>query len=207
MRHIHLYEDFNSVRAMMADPISGRSFFQSEMNTLLAQGLGIKSKNAPPVRVMITGGDITEGFDLNVMVKEEDIWELAGTVNYTIKGNESTISGNFPYELKPELNGSGIGSEVNKAFQLVSAKAGISLFSSTSHTPRGLAKYLVDLIAGRLSPEDVTNKTAIGYDTWLPLIRDTIEKYRGTKVTYDQAEAMIQANPNLVQSNIRFKIS
>jgi hypothetical protein len=202
MKHLHLYESFDTLQASPKE-------LETRINTLLTQGMGIKLPEAPPLKVeIITSKEYPAGtpFHLvNVYVQEQGTWEYSGHINYYFTDGTIEKGADYPYESKPHLEGTRIGAEISKAFEEVYKEDQATLVSSKAHTERGRVKYLAALLNKRLLPQQVANKNEFDYRSWQELLQ-VISKGLTLPVSYEQTEEILRDTPDLMPSNIQFKI-
>ena len=111
-----------------------------------------------------------------------------------------TKIGDFPYDRRPDLKGTGIGAEAAEAVKQALEEKGIKLKSSTSHTEEGRLRYLTEFLNDR--------KKAInteGNPGWIDIVNNIKESLKGKKVSKEEVKNLMNLNPNIDPKSIQFQ--
>jgi hypothetical protein len=111
-----------------------------------------------------------------------------------------TKIGDFPYDTRPDLKGTGIGAEAAEAVKQALEEKGIKLQSSTNHTQEGRLRYLTEFLNDR--------KKAInteGNPGWIDVVSNIKESLKGKKVSKEEVKNLMELNPNIDPKSIQFQ--
>ena len=111
-----------------------------------------------------------------------------------------TKIGDFPYDNRPDLKGTGVGAEAAEAMKQALEEKGIKLQSSTNHTQEGRLRYLTEFLNDR--------KKAInteGNPGWIDVVNNIKESLKGKKVSKEEVEELMNLNPKIDPKSIRFQ--
>ena len=111
-----------------------------------------------------------------------------------------TKIGDFPYDNRPDLKGTGVGAEAAEAMKQALEEKGIKLQSSTNHTQEGRLRYLTEFLNDR--------KKAInteGNPGWIDVVNNIKESLKGKKVSKEEVQELMDLNPKIDPKSIRFQ--
>ena len=111
-----------------------------------------------------------------------------------------TKIGDFPYDNRPDLKGTGVGAEAAEAMKQALEEKGIKLQSSTNHTQEGRLRYLTEFLNDR--------KKAInteGNPGWIDVVNNIKESLKGKKVSKEEVQELMNLNPKIDPKSIRFQ--
>ena len=111
-----------------------------------------------------------------------------------------TKIGDFPYDNRPDLKGTGVGAEAAEAMKQALEEKGIKLQSSTNHTQEGRLRYLTEFLNDR--------KKAInteGNPGWIDVVNNIKESLKGKKVSKEEVQELMNLNPKIDPKAIRFQ--
>jgi hypothetical protein len=111
-----------------------------------------------------------------------------------------TKIGDFPYQNRSDLKGTGVGAEAAEAMKQALEEKGIKLQSSTNHTQEGRLRYLTEFLNDR--------KKAInteGNPGWIDVVNNIKENLKGKKVSKNEVQELMNLNPKIDPISIRFQ--
>ena len=198
-------------------------------NEILKKGVGIKNKDIPiELRSKhngelelwvndnnpkyVTGQSKSGTIDLRPNFKEAN---KSLTFTDWLKGKKPTTkydtydpdaipgvikAGDFPYQSRLDLEGTGIGAEAAEALKQALNEEGLQLFSSKSHTEAGKLRYLTEFLNNRKQVVDYSDNPDWMLDA--ETLRDLLG---GAPISKKEAKAYMNQYPVLKPTRVRFQ--
>ena len=198
-------------------------------NEILKKGVGIKNKDIPiELRSKhngelelwvndnnpkyVTGQSKSGTIDLSPNFKEAN---KSLTFTDWLKGKKPTTkyntydpdaipgvikAGDFPYQNRMDLEGTGIGAEAAEALKQALNEEGLQLFSSKSHTEAGKLRYLTEFLNNRKQVVDYSDNP-----DWMIQAEALRDLLGGAPISKKEAKAYMNEYPVLKPAHVRFQ--
>ena len=109
-------------------------------------------------------------------------------------------AGDFPYQSRLDLEGTGIGAETAEALKQALNEEGLQLFSSKSHTEAGKLRYLTEFLNNRKQVVDYNDNP-----DWMNRASTLRDLLGGAPISKKEAKAYISQYPELKPAHVRFQ--
>ena len=109
-------------------------------------------------------------------------------------------AGDFPYQSRLDLEGTGIGAEAAEALKQALNEEGLQLFSSKSHTEAGKLRYLTEFLNNRKQVVDYSDNP-----DWMNRASTLRDLLGGAPISKKEAKAYISQYPELKPAHVRFQ--
>ena len=109
-------------------------------------------------------------------------------------------AGDFPYQSRLDLEGTGIGAETAEALKQALNEEGLQLFSSKSHTEAGKLRYLTEFLNNRKQVVDYSDNP-----DWMNRASTLRDLLGGAPISKKEAKAYISQYPELKPAHVRFQ--
>ena len=109
-------------------------------------------------------------------------------------------AGDFPYQSRLDLEGTGIGAETAEALKQALNEEGLQLFSSKSHTEAGKLRYLTEFLNNRKQVVDYNDNP-----DWMIQAEALRDLLGGAPISKKEAKAYISQYPELKPAHVRFQ--
>ena len=198
-------------------------------NEILKKGVGIKNKDIPIELRSRTNGELELWVNDN-NPKYVTGQSKSGTIDLSpnfrganksltftdwLKGKKPTTkydtydpdaipgvikAGDFPYQSRLDLEGTGIGAETAEALKQALNEEGLQLFSSKSHTEAGKLRYLTEFLNNRKQVVDYNDNP-----DWMNRASTLRDLLGGAPISKKEAKAYISQYPELKPAHVRFQ--
>lgn len=198
-------------------------------NEILKKGVGIKNKDIPIELKSrtdnelelwvndnnpqyVTGQSKSGTIDLNPNFRGAD---KSLTFTDWLKGKKPTTkydtydpdaipavikTGDFPYQSRLDLEGTGIGAETAEALKQALNEEGLQLHSSKSHTEAGKLRYLTEFLNNRKQVVDYSDNP-----DWMIQAEALRDLLGGAPISKKEAKAYMNEYPVLKPAHVRFQ--
>ena len=109
-------------------------------------------------------------------------------------------AGDFPYQSRLDLEGTGIGAEAAEALKQALNEEGLQLFSSKSHTEAGKLRYLTEFLNNRKQVVDYSDNP-----DWMIQAEALRDLLGGAPISKKEAKAYMNEYPILKPAHVRFQ--
>jgi hypothetical protein len=109
-------------------------------------------------------------------------------------------AGDFPYQSRLDLEGTGIGAETAEALKQALNEEGLQLFSSKSHTEAGKLRYLTEFLNNRKQVVDYGDNP-----DWMLEAETLRDLLGGAPISKKEAKAYMNQYPVLKPTQVRFQ--
>jgi hypothetical protein len=109
-------------------------------------------------------------------------------------------AGDFPYQSRLDLEGTGIGAETAEALKQALNEEGLQLFSSKSHTEAGKLRYLTEFLNNRKQVVDYSDNP-----DWMLEAETLRDLLGGAPISKKEAKAYMNQYPVLKPTQVRFQ--
>lgn len=198
-------------------------------NEILKKGVGIKNKDIPielksefPGELQLWVNDnnpkyVTEQSKSGTINLAPNFRKFDKSLTFTdwLKGEKPKIkyntydpdaipavikAGDFPYQNRIDLEGTGIGAEAAEALKQALNEEGLPLYSSTSHTNSGQLRYLTEFLNNRKKVVDYS----INPD-WMDRASALKDQLGGKRISKKEVKELMNLNPEIAPTHIRFQ--
>jgi hypothetical protein len=109
-------------------------------------------------------------------------------------------AGDFPYQSRLDLEGTGIGAETAEALKQALNEEGLQLFSSKTHTEAGKLRYLTEFLNNRKQVVDYNDNP-----DWMIQAEALRDLLGGAPISKKEAKAYMNEYPVLKPAHVRFQ--
>jgi len=109
-------------------------------------------------------------------------------------------AGDFPYQNRLDLEGTGIGAEAAEALKQALNEEGLQLYSSKSHTEAGKLRYLTEFLNNRKKVVDYSENP-----DWMLEAETLRDLLGGAPISKKEAKAYMNQYPVLKPTRVRFQ--
>jgi len=126
------------------------------------------------------------------------------TTKYNTYAEDATPAviktGDFPYQNRMDLEGTGIGAETAEAFKQALNEEGLQLHSSKSHTDAGKLRYLTEFLNNRKQVVDYSENP-----NWMNRASALKDQLGGKSISKKEAKEYMRQYPELAPTHVRFQ--
>jgi hypothetical protein len=126
------------------------------------------------------------------------------TTKYNTYAEDATPAviktGDFPYQNRMDLEGTGIGAETAEAFKQALNEEGLQLHSSKSHTDAGKLRYLTEFLNNRKQVVDYSENP-----NWINRASALKDQLGGKSISKKEVKEYMRQYPELAPTYVRFQ--